>query len=243
MVANWKNFEMVTRLLFILFILVWAQSTAAEQQLTRVGYARSIENDRLLYTEYHHEVVSDDTVVESKVIYKDETGTAFAEKHVNFRMNPYLPEFSLINTVSGHRESTQYVGDKYEVQFLERAGESLREKPMEYPLDGIGDAGFDNFIINHWDDIVSGSKFTRDFLIPGMLRFFKFRIYQQKIVEYSDHKLRILHIEPANFLLRSVAGTSKLYYDFDKPVLRKFEGISNMRDRKGDNYRVIISYL
>ena len=72
--------------------------------------------------------------------------------------------------------------------------------------------------------------------------FFKFKIYQDDIVEEDNEKYRVIHIEPANFLLRTLAGTSKLYYAYDWPELKKFHGVSNMRDDNGDNYRVTIHY-
>ena len=75
-----------------------------------------------------------------------------------------------------------------------------------------------------------------------MLRFLQFRIYQKEIVDQPGKKYRVLHIEPANFLLRTFAGTSKLFYEYDRPVLKKFLGVSNMRDEKGDNYKVSIRY-
>ena len=44
------------------------------------------------------------------------------------------------------------------------------------------------------------------------------------------------------FFLRAFAGTSRLHYEYDRPELKKFHGVSNMRDEKGENYRVTISY-
>jgi hypothetical protein len=96
--------------------------------------------------------------------------------------------------------------------------------------------------MSHWQQISNGEQFTRDFLIPGMLRFFKFRIYQQEIVEEGGEKYRVLIIEPDSFLIRQFTRASRLYYAFDKPELKRFEGISNMRDSDGKNYTVRIKY-
>ena len=229
--------------IFSTLLWFWCfQCIAGEQPFTRVGYAYNFDNDVLVYTEYHHEIFSDGVVIESKVIYKDINGEIFAEKKLDFKANSYLPEFSLINSSTGHKESTRYFDNIYEVQFLESSKKKIKKKFLEYPLGAISDAGFDNFIISHWQEIISGDKFTRDFLIPGMLRFFEFRIYEKEIIKQKGKVYRVLHIEPASFLLRTFAGTSKLYYEYDRPVLQRFHGISNMRNQKGDNYKVNILY-
>ena len=218
------------------------QCVTADKLLTRVGYAHNVDNDALIYTEHHHEIFSDGVVIESKVIYKDKNGEVFAEKNIDFKGNYFLPEFSLINNMTGHRESTRYFDNTYKVEFLESSNKSLKKQSLEYSSGAISDAGFDNFIISHWQEITSGSKFSRDFLIPGMLRFFEFRIYEKEIIAQQGKKYRVLHIEPASFFLRTFAGTSKLHYEYDRPELHRFHGISNMRNEKGDNYKVDIRY-
>lgn len=230
------------RLFLSICLLVCVPGASAEQQLTRIGYAHSQDNDVLLYTEHHHEMFIGDIVVESKVKYNDAAGITFAEKNLDFRRNSFLPEFSLTNASTGHQESTRYLDDAYEVRFTQASDEPSKIKQLEYSSDAVSDAGFDNFIINHWQEIISAKKFTRDFLIPGLLRFIKFRIYQEQVIEQSGQKYRVLHIEPANILFRTIGGTSRLFYDFDKPVLKRFQGISNVRDEKGDNYKVVIHY-
>ena len=125
---------------------------------------------------------------------------------------------------------------------MESASKKPREKPLEFPDGAISDAGFDNFIISHWQEIIEGKQFTREFLIPGMLRFFKFRIYQDELVENEDGKFRILVIEPNSFLIRAFTRANRLHYAFDKPELKRFEGISNMRAAQGKNYTVLINY-
>jgi hypothetical protein len=58
----------------------------------------------------------------------------------------------------------------------------------------------------------------------------------------EGQSLRLINIEPNSFFVRVIAGKIKLYYDIDEPILRVFEGVSNMRDSKGDNYDVFIKY-
>ena len=226
----------------VIFGLLFSLSLHAESKQTRVGYAHSIENDALLYTEHHYEVFSDSIVRQSRVIYKNVEGRPFAEKTVSFSINDFLPEFSLQNNITGHHESSQFLDDKYAVRFLQTNKKKIREKSLAYSNNAIGDAGFDNFVISHWDELRAGKILNRDFLIPGMLRFFNFRIYQHEIVEEGDKKLRVLYIEPDSFILRAISSPSKLFYDMENPKLRRFLGTSNMRDGRGNNYNVDIRY-
>ena len=217
-------------------------SAVADPAQTRVGYAYDKNGENLLYTEHHHEVRGEGLVSKSRVLYKKINGEVFAEKDLDFSIDFFLPEFSLLNSKTGHNEVTRYVDDNYQVSFVKNSEARRKEKPLNYSSGAISDAGFDNFITSHWGEIASGQEYTRDFLIPGLLRFFKFRIYQDSIIEEDGIKFRVLHIEPANFFLRKLAGTSKLYYAYDWPELKKFQGISNMRDENGDNYQVVIKY-
>ncbi len=230
------------RNLLVLISILSYQATFAENDLTRVGYAYDLEDKGLLYSEYHYESINQDLVRQSSVIYKDSKGEVFAEKKVNFEIRPFLPEFKLMNEATGHLESTAYIKNEYKVRFLEKVNDKLKEKLLNYSEDAISDAGFDNFVMSHWQQIISGEQFTRDFLIPGMLRFFKFRIYQKEIAEEAGEKYRVLVIEPDSFLIRQFTRASRLYYAFDKPELKRFEGISNMRDAEGKNYTVLIKY-
>ena len=226
--------------LAVLFALAFC--VGAEPAQSRVGYAYDKQGETLLYTEHHHELRGEGLVRKSRVLYKKENGAVFAEKTLDFTTDFFLPEFSLVNKQTGHNETTRYVDENYQVSFIKSHESREKQKPLSYTSGAISDAGFDNFVTSHWDELTSGKEFTRDFLIPGLLRFFKFRIYQDSVVEEDDSRYRVLHIEPANFFLRKLAGTSRLYYEHDWPELKKFRGISNMRDENGDNYKVTIIY-
>ena len=232
----------MSRVFLFVIALILPLHGIADERPSRVGYAHDVVDNTLLYSEHHYETLEDKLVKKSRVEYRDTNGEIFAEKKVDFESNPYLPEFFLLNDATGHLESTAYLDNKYKVRFVEKVNDKLKEKALTYSSDAISDAGFDNFIISHWQEIIEGKQFTREFLIPGMLRFFKFRIYQDELVENEDGKFRILVIEPNSFLIRAFTRANRLHYAFDKPELKRFEGISNMRDAQGKNYTVLINY-
>ncbi len=210
--------------------------------MTRVGYAYDSTTNKLLYTESHHEKYNDGLLQRSEVIYKDPAENIFASKVADFRNSQFMPEFALENTLTGHVEKTRFIDNKYEVIFSESKDKTRKESQIIYEDSAISDAGFDNFIIENWGQIIEGKKFKRDFLVPSMQEFLSFRIYQDAIVNKEGQSLRLINIEPDSFFVRVIAGTLKLYYDSEKPALRVFEGVSNMRDSQGDNYNVLIKY-
>jgi hypothetical protein len=232
-------FFRVTLLICIGFI---EMTVSAEETQSRIGYAYDKETNELVYTEDHNEEYVNGLIYKSHVIYKDVSEKIIAKKTVDFSNNPYMPEFALNNTETGHKEITRFIQSEYEVVFSKLKSEPEKVARLNLPVDGISDAGFDNFIIKHWNELIAGEMFRREFLIPSMMDFIKFRIYQDKITDDEGQSLRIINIEPDSFLIRAFAGTTKLSYDRERPKLRKFDGVSNMRDLNGDNFKVTIRY-
>jgi len=244
---GWVSRQMATNYMFRIFLLtmlsLWVSSAIAGDAMTRVGYAYDSNTNQLLYTESHHEKYSGGVLQRSEVIYKDPAEKIFASKIADFSNSLFMPEFALENIRTGHEEKTRFIDNKYEVFFSESKNKTREESQIIYEDNAISDAGFDNFIIEHWAQIIEGKKFKRDFLVPSMQDFLSFRIYQDAIVNREGQSLRLINIEPDSFFVRVIAGTLKLYYDSEKPALRIFEGVSNMRDSKGDNYNVLIKYV
>ena len=214
----------------------------ADNGLTRIGNAYDGDSNQLLYTENHYETFNEGVLLRSEVIYKDVEENIIAKKTADFSDSQFMPEFALENLMTGHKEETRYIENKYEVIFSESRAKTQKESLIKFKDGSISDAGFDNFIIVHWDELVAGKKFKREFLVPSMLDFINFRIYQEAIVDKDGQLLRLINIEPDSFFVRVIAGTLKLYYDKNEPALRIFEGVSNMRDIKGDNFNVVIKY-
>lgn len=227
----------------LLLVLSLASSiVSANGALTRIGYAYDKKSNELVYTENHFENYIDGLVHSSRVVYKDPSENIIGTKTVDFSNNEFIPEFNLKNQRNGHKEATRFVQSEYEITFSKKENSPEEQKKLELPEDGISDAGFDNFIIKHWKELSDGQAFKRNFLIPSMMDFIKFRIYQSDIINDEGLSFRVINIEPDNFLIRAFAGTTKLFYDKNKPLLVKFDGVSNMRDDKGNNYKVTIRY-
>ena len=233
---------MFARVCFIFFAGIIGLPSLAGQIPTRTGQAYDRTANKLIYSEVHYEKYDQDRVVQSHVVYSDPAGAVIARKKVDFGQAPFLPEFSLQNAQTGHREMTRYEADKYIVAFTKSADKPERTASLSYSASAVADAGFDNFIIQNWQRVLAGEILRCDFLVPGMLTFIRFRIYQHGQVNEGGRALRLFHVEPDNFFLRTFSSELKLYYDKDRPRLRRFEGISNLRNHRGDNHDVAIFY-
>lgn len=233
---------MLNKIHFPILSYLFFSTLSAEEIPSRIGYAYDKTSKELVYTESHFESIDNGLIEYSQVIYKDPMDNIIASKTADFSINPFMPEFSLINKKTGHKEETNYVKSEYKVIFTKSNNDSPKNSLLELPLNGISDAGFDNFIIEHWDELISGSVLKREFLIPSMMEFVNFRIYQDRLVDEAGKSLRVINIEPDNFLIRAFAGTTRLFYDSMEPKLKRFDGVSNMRDKNGNNYKVVIDY-
>lgn len=230
--------EMPGRALCLLFLLWPAAIMAETEVIERAGYARDAATGALIYTEAHYEIYQSGRIVSDKVTYSNAAGEKIAVKEVDYRPAVAMPDFSLVNFETGHREGAAREDGRLRVRFTERAGAAEESASIALPENGIIDAGFDQFVITHWDALIQGKRLFRKLLIPGMRRFIDFRIYQKQI---SGNK-RILHVEPDSLLYRVFGQATILEYAAAEPVLLSFKGISNMRDANGDSLQVAISF-
>ncbi len=208
----------------------------------RVGYAYTQDSGELIYTETHNEIRKEGRIISDTVTYHDANGKLFAVKYVDYSPNPLAPDFHLENSRTGHTESGKNRGEQYQVKFSESDQAEIESKTLLLPDNAVADAGFDELIITYWEDIVAGKAVSRKFLIPSLLGFYDFRIYQADVQMKDGERSRIIHVEPENFFYRLLGGTTRLEYAYEEPRLRVFKGVSNMRDAEGDNLQVKIVF-
>ncbi|MEQ8288667.1 MAG: hypothetical protein RIB78_02975 [Gammaproteobacteria bacterium] len=232
---------MVMMKMTILAMLVVCLPVLAETQVSeRVGYAYDIDSGELLYSESHYETFQDGRIVSDKVTYRDTEGNVFAEKEVDYSGSPVMPDFNLQNFATGHQEIASKLESELRVVFTPNEETSPQSETIPLPEQGIIDAGFDRFIVEHWQELVEGKQMVRKMLIPSLKKFIDFRIYQSRVD--SESGKRELTVEPNSVLIRFLADPLLLEYELDQPRLLSYEGKSNMRNEKGDNLLVRIDF-
>jgi hypothetical protein len=223
----------------VLCAVILPEALAVEERV-RVGRAYDSTSGVLIYEERHVETIADGNVVADDVRYVDAQGRAFAAKRVDFTPHPLVPEFELADERTGHLEALRREGDgNLVVSYRERAEEELREVSLAMPEAALADAGFDRFISAHWDELLAGTVLVRQFLVPSRQEFMDFRI-RRAAGDAPGEVGFLLEIDSA--LLRLVVPAISVIYDRSSRRLMRYEGLSNLRDERGENHTVRIEF-
>lgn len=225
---------------FFIAALVTAPGPAGANVVERVGYAYAMNSDKeqLLYTEQHQEQVDDGRVTRSTVTYKDEDGNTIAVKELDFSSNPTSPEFRLQGVTNGHVEGAQRKEGDFVIFFRKSDGHELVEEAVPLPEQAIIDGGFDRFIENNWETLLEGKVFKRPFLVPSFQKFVDFKIYLERTTETDA----VFVMETASLFLRIFSDKIIVTYNRENAALRRYVGISNIRDQSGENYEVRVEF-
>ena len=114
--------DMPARLLCLL-LLLWPAAIIAETRvIERTGYARDAATGALIYTEAHYESYQSGRIISDTVSYRNAAGEEIARKQVDYGPAAAMPDFSLVNFQTGHRESARRADGKLLVRFTEREG-------------------------------------------------------------------------------------------------------------------------
>jgi len=213
-------------------------AVAAAIQPDRTGYAYRPDSSVLIYIEQHDETRLDGRVTRSTVTYRRPEGGVFATKKLDFTADRTGPAFRLENQHHGHVEGARHTQDGLVVFFRKSDDHEYVEERIALPRQAIIDGGFDRFVEANWDALLEGESFTRPFLLPSFQEFVDFRIY----LERSGDATVVFVMEPASFWLRLVGGRIEVTYDHDTAALRRYKGVSNIRDENGENYEVRIEF-
>jgi hypothetical protein len=192
-----------------------------------------------LYREHHVLKYDAGRIRERVVLYQCADGAAFARKITSY-VESVAPDFVFEDSSNGVREGVRNDGASRTVFF--RAGRDLAEKTAALKLgaNGVIDAGFDEFIRENWQFLVAGRTLTMHFLVPSRLSGMDFHLrYLGSAPE--DSEIEVFRLEVAG-LLRWVAPSIDVSYRAADHALVRYEGLSGLRDRKGENLRTTITF-
>jgi hypothetical protein len=225
-------------------------ATAAAENLPAVrsyasydGTAIDARKGNVLYRESHFLALEGAAVRERLVLYRCADGTPFARKRVLSALgSPWLPEFDLTDARLGYREGVAARGSALEVYVQEPgATKTERETLDQAPADLVGDAGFDGFVQDHWEQLVAGDTVRFHFLVPSRLDYMGFKVRQVDEQRIDDRPVRVFRLTLGGLLGLIVSGID-VSYDAESRILMRFQGLSNVRDADGDNYVARIDF-
>ena len=213
-------------------LLAAALAAGGDDILAYEGLAYARRGDALLYREQHYV-----DGAQRLVVYRCADGAAFARKRVDAAASPFAPDFDLVDARLSYREGATRDGDVREV-FVERGGARTATR-LSPPADGVVDAGFDAYLRAHWDALARGEATTIPFLVPSEQRFLPFRVRRLDTdAARGETRFRLTLAAWYGFLAPAMDVT----YDSATRELRRYAGLTPIRDAGGDNLDVRIEF-
>lgn len=216
--------------------LLLAAAGIAQASITRHdGEARDPDTRRVLYREEHLIRRDGDAPTERLVLYRCPDRTAFARKRVDYRRSRLAPDFELIDA-RGHREGLRREGARTLVWSGDAPAKALGA--TEAPL--VADAGFDEFLRARWSTLTAGEPQRLAFAVPAYGRSLDFRI-APKAGAGAGRDVQRFELRIDGLLGRMLPGIT-VDYDREERLLRRFLGVTNIRDARGEQVRAEILF-
>jgi hypothetical protein len=221
-----------------------------DQSIRYSGTAYSLDDNQVLYREDHTLTMKDGQPIERTTLYYDADNQLFAEKNNRYRSqfnnpdsnntdsdSPATPDFMLTDDRYGYSESMEQDGKRWRVEYKEpkESGNKILSKPDYTP---VIDAGFDEFVRAHWNDLMEGDTVNFSFAVPSRLEWIDFRLIP---LAQKDGTLTVemrLKSRWIAWLLDPVF----LNYDLKSKRLLTYRGLTNIRTIDGDGIKAEIRY-
>lgn len=225
---------------WMLLALIPVAPVAAEPMAAVVreqADVRSLADGRLLYRESHYVVRG--STSERWVLYRCPDGNPFARKRVLASRSAATPDFMLEDGRDGYREGVRGGGGE-RVAYSSEGGKESR-RTLSIPADGVIDAGFDAAVRKHWDALQRGEAVNLQFLVPSRQQFFPVRVQRVADSNRSSARTLQLRMRLATWFGFAVPDVG-LVYGLEDRRLRVFSGTGNVRDARGRNPQVRITF-
>jgi len=215
-------------------------ATASDQQF--IGYARSRDDGRLLYVESHH-VRNAGAVGETRlVMYRcSPGGPAFARKELTYGAVREVPEFTFTDARSGYVEGLRRTAQGPRVFQQEDSRSPRREAKVPANVAIVSDAGFDEFVRKHWAELEAGKTVRFPFLVPSRLDYLTFKVKKQQEAKIEGATVSVIRLNLSGVLGWFLPYIEVSYRKSDR-LLKRYEGLTNIRSEQGDNLIAIIEF-
>lgn len=206
-----------------------------------VGVAKA-SNGSFLYCE----LVDQPNQQELNIVYV-KNKKVFASKKLNYTSNPKTP--SVLQKDFRFGEIRQADTTEKEITLHYQANSNKKNVSANIGRKDVDvvDAGFDNFIRIHWDELQSGNTFSINFASMAHLKALPLRISSQPLEKCARNADKTtsahycFYVEIDNAFLRMLLGNIKLIYD-QQHRLEEFNGVVNILSEKESNQTAKIRY-
>ena len=233
---------MAPRLILALVLtgLLPREAVAAER-VQYEGQAFGVDDGSLLYRESHY-VDRDGAGLGSRVVlYRCPDGAAFARKRIDYAVDSLVPDFEMVDARLGYREGVRREGAARTV-FVQRGPQrEERSGPLPTVQGLVADAGFDDFVRQHWDQLAAGETLRFPILLPSRIDWFDFKVRRAEGVSDAGDDILVIRLSLGAwwaFVLPHV----DVRYARERRELLRYTGITSVRDTEGRNYEARIEF-
>lgn len=211
-----------------------------DRYLRYSGTATVRHSSQFLYGERHVLHYRGGRLAERVVLYTCSDGSAFARKTVAY-VDPLAPDFLLEDTANGMREGVRSEPGGRIVFFRLHASELEKSAPVPQVSGLVADAGFDEFVQSHWQQLVGDAVLQMPFLVPSRLEDFGFQVQHLRSERVGDTPSEVFRLRLSGFWGWFLRGID-VYYSSADHVLIRYDGLSDLRDAAGDPFRTEIAF-
>jgi len=240
---NWKYALCVSTLAYA----ASAPGAVPDGYVSYTGLARARHSTDILYGERDVLLYRQGRLAERAVLYTCSDGSAFARKIVSSYPNALVPDFLFEDASNGMREGIREdapeaaTSGARSVFYRERSGDAEKSGPLPSVPGMVADAGFDEFVQSHWDSLMTGKAVDVRFLLPSRLSDYGFQVQRLR-----GDLIRGTPTEVFRLRLSGVWGwflpAIDVYYSSTDHVLMRYDGISDLHDATGNNYKATIDF-
>jgi len=228
----------------LLTAAIWPNSVAEYctpfDKTLMVGVAKA-SNGNFLYCELidqpSQHVLKIDYVKDKKI---------FASKKFNYTSDATRPSVLQKDFRFGEIRQADVIEQKIELHYQANSDKKNSRATLAYKDVDVIDAGFDNFVRAHWDELQSGKTLSISFASMAHVKALPLRVSSQPVSKCDKDINKTtatycFYVEIDNAFLRMLLGNIKLIYD-QQHRLEEFNGVVNILSEKEANQTATIHY-
>jgi hypothetical protein len=227
-------------LLCFLALAAAMPSLAADRTVKYVGTARALRTQEVLYREHHLLLYKGERLVQRVVLYTCPGNVTFARKVADYP-DAQSPNFQFEDATTGMRQGVRMRNGQRQMYY--RGNDQAVEKSAPLPVTAgvVIDTGFDAYIRANWQKLLDGESLPLAFLVPSRSEVMSFKVRHLRRADLDGTAVEVFEMKLAG-VLGWVLPAIEVSYSADQRLLLRYVGLSDLRDRSGDNFQADISF-
>jgi hypothetical protein len=223
-------------------VLLWSalpvgQAAADEQTVTFRGTARGRDGE-VFYRELHQVRSQDGRPLTATTTYLDPGGQVIALLQTDFTRDPFAPSYRFEDRRRAEVEEVVVSADGVMLSAGGRQRTVPRSAEPSRPL--VTGQGLERYVRHRLAELEGGAELPVTFAIPSRQEAYPFRV--RATPPGRDPATVRVRVEIDSWVLRLFASSLDVEYDRATRRLLRYRGLSNLRDERGDNPEVVITY-